>query len=253
MPEKNFINWVNSTLSALSINAEPFFSQLWQKKRLSYDGDNRLIDSIDENSARLICTALDKRQLLLNVLPDEEIHRGPLMFGTALLRYGLDCIRNQTEDATILYYGTSAGFKNSLSYTSVNGTYLDSVFPSAQMSGKYKKGHNRSDTHSEYLPKVICVYHPTSPEHFIQIYKPKWVVVDCGKEGEIDWLDSLISYCKKKYVPIVGWGQNNFSNAITTFTSQGGKIYYSPKRRLNNGQTSYGELILNSEQYLTEL
>jgi hypothetical protein len=248
MEVTDFIQRVNSALLALPVSKEPFFTQLWEKKRLSYGKSSGQIDNIDEIGAKLICTALEKSQLFLNVLPDYQEHRGAVIFGTALLRSAVDCINNNKANHRVLYYGTTAGFKQNLSNTSVQGMELDSVFNSIQVSGKYRKMKPQG-IYSEHLPQVVCVYHPAEPEQYIKIYDPDWIAIDCGQEESVDWIKELLAYCKKKFVPCVGWCQNNFSTVIEEFIKHDGRVFYSPKFKTDNALTGFADLWINQDQF----
>lgn len=252
--ETALINWVNNVLSSLPVCQEEFFKELWEKRRLSYIDSPNLIDAIDENNAKIICTALDQRQSCFFVLPDDKPHRGALMFGTALVRFAVQCIIERAENQTVLYFGTSVGFKYSLSKTSVGKTILDSVFSYTHAAGKYDKFKNykRSDTLAANLPEVICIYHPDNPQEFVQKYKPDWICFDCGKDIEVPWLEDLVSYCRKKGIPILAWGQNGFSNVIELFERFDCRIFYSPKGLKNNLEKNFGKLFFNKEQRVVE-
>jgi len=252
--ETTLINWVNSVFSSLPVCQEEFFKELWEKSRLSYIDSPNLIDVIDESNAKLICTALDQRQSCLFVLPDDKPHRGALLFGTALVKFAVKCIIEKAENQKILYFGTSVGFKYSLSKTLVGKTILDTVFSYTQAAGKYDKYKNyrRSDTLAANLPEVICIYHPDNPQEFVQIYKPDWICFDCSKDVEVAWLEELVAYCQKKRKPILGWCQNGFSNVIELFERYNGKIFYAPKGSRNNIEKNLGKLFFDKEQRVIE-
>ena len=254
MSKMQFIHWIDDTFSSLPISKEDFFQQLWQKGKLTYMDSPELVDSIDENNAKIICTALEKRKLSLIVLPDNEVHRGALMFGSALLKSAIECIQEQVGNNKVLYFGTAIGFKYSLSRTAIGNLQLDNVFTYSQASGRYDKYKNyrKSDPMGDYLPEVICVYHPGNPEEFVQIYNPDWVAIDCGKDIEVDWLEDLLKYCEKKHKPVIAWCQNRFSKVIDLFEQYKGQIYYSPNITRNGGKLSIGELFINRGQCVVE-
>lgn len=249
MKSHELINWVNNTVTTLPITKELFFQQLWKEGRLIYSDSPDLVDSIDEVNAKIICTALQKGISSVIVLPDDTIHRGALMFGTALLKSAVECIEHQEENHRVLYFGTSIGFKYSLSKTAVKNLPLDSVFTYTQVAGKYDrfKNYKRSDTMSDFLPEVICIYHPDNPEEFVQIYNPDWIAIDCGKDIEIDWLNGLLQYCKKKGKPVIAWSQNGFSNIVELFEKYDGKVYYVPPKNRNTIQKNIGQLLIDTE------
>lgn len=238
---------VESVLSGLQINKEPFFKQLWTKQRLEYENGYEAVDVIDKSNAALICTALNKKHFFLNVLPDNAVHRAPLLFGTALIKSAVDCIQNKLQGKTVLYYGTSSKLKHTISKMSVNGISLDSVFTSTQLSGKYKKTTAGGNPSAEYLPKVVCVYNPVSPEQYIQIYHPDWIAVDCYNQNELEWLSPLLTYCAKKTIPVIGWSENSFSKSVLSFEQASAKIFYAPQKQLSTPTANFGSLLLNGE------
>lgn len=200
------------------------------------------MDSTDEINSKLLFFSLQKRANILIVLPDNEPQRGVAMFATALLMSAVELINRKDTDHTVLYYGTSASFKKSMSETTINGVYLDSVFNSTYISGTARKRQTGSDDSSTYLPSVICVYHPVRPEHFAHIYQPDWIAVDCGREIQIDWLDDLLKYCKNKSLPIIAWSQNSFSRAIVDFEKYGSYVFYSTAEEANKSRNEIFKL-----------
>jgi hypothetical protein len=247
--KEDLSKWINNTLSNLPIKNKEFFSKLWTKKGLSYYGSFGQIDKTDEYNSKLICYGLDQNRIILIVLPDDKPHRGAMLFSPALLRCAINQIAQKDMANTILYYGTSAGFKNSLTNTSINGVYLDSVFNSTYLSGNYKKGQRGEDVVSEYLPKVVCIYHPVHPVQFIQIYKPDWIAIDCSKENEIEWLNDLLTYCNKKALPVIAWCQNNFSHIIKEFENHKGIVFYSVPQ--NSDSTTVAKFSNDNNRILT--
>lgn len=248
MRDFEFIDLLNKAFSSMPVCDEEFFIELWENEKLSYVENPGAIDIIDEHNAQLICTALSKRKPCLIVLPDDEFHRGALMFGTALIKAAVECIEYQKKNNKVLFFGTSAGFKYSLSNTSVNNLHLDSVFSYTHTSREYRHRNKiSSNSISEYLPEVIGVYHPNHPNEFIQHYKPNWVAIDCGKDIEIDWLAELVKYCDKKYIPLIAWTQNGFSKIIDLFEEVKGNVYFSPKMLSGYEEVSIGELFSQFE------
>jgi hypothetical protein len=254
MTEAKFIQFINDAFLSMAVGQEPFFKELWKNGKLSYNENPDQVDILDEYNTKLLCTALDKRQSCLLVLPDDKAHRCALMFGTALLKCAVRCIEGGRDNIKILYFGTTLGFKYSLSKTSVGRITLDSVFNYTQASGKFNKLQNYRQFNpiASNLPEVVCVYQPTNPGEFVQIYQPDWIAVDCGKNNEIEWLDELLSYCNKKGIPVIGWSQNSFSNVIKLFEKHKGRVYYSPNGIAEGNENDFGSLFLNKEQCIVE-
>lgn len=245
MPDYDLSSWVNSVFSSMSIGAEPFFKQLWEKGKLKYSGDGGEIDIIDKSNAKIICTALDTKQHSLVILPDDKKHRGVIAFTTALLRSALHCINLQQRNHKVLYFGTSLAFKHTFGKIVVKNIPIQSVFKYTQVE-QAAPSRSGKDINT-YLPEVICVYHPVRPEEFIKLYNPDWIAIDCSKENELPWLDDLLKYCKEHNVAVVGWSQNPFSSVANVFKRYGGKIFYSPKKLKVSADEDIGKLFINSD------
>lgn len=243
--------WIEKALTAMPVSSEDFFKKLWKEGKIHYDHDSSLIDDIDEISSKLTCSALDKRIYFLVVLPDLQIHRGAMIFCTILIKYAVKCILEQIPNKRILYFGTTLKFKYAIESTYVGNLPVSSAFTYIQASGKYDKynDNTKSIIPSEYLPEVICVYNPASPQQYINSYKPDVVVIDCGKEYEIEWIDDLLVYCKKKNIPVIGWCKNSFSKAINAFEAVEGSIFYYPKKEKGVDSTDLPSLFLNNALY----
>lgn len=243
--------WIEKALSAMPAGNEEFFKKLWKDGKIHYDHDSSLIDDIDEISSKLSCSALDKRIYFLIVLPDLQIHRGAMIFCTILIKYAVKCILEQIPNKRILYFGTTLKFKYAIESTYVGNLPISNAFTYIQASGKYDKynDNTKSIIPSEYLPEVICVYNPASPQQYINNYKPDLVVIDCGKEYEIEWIDDLLGYCKKKNIPVIGWSKNSFSKTIAAFESSDGSIFYYPKKEKDLDSADLPGLFLNNALY----
>ena len=243
------IDYINELFASLPVNDNPLFIELWNNSRLDYTESSK-VDIIDTQVAKLIFTGTEKRQSCLFALNDDQPHRPAMLFGTALIQCAINCIEEEKENQYVLYFGNSLDIKYSLSKTVVGKLKLDTVFSSTHASGKFDryKDYKRVDTMAENLPEVVCVINPNSPEDYIQIYKPKWIAIDCGKSNRIDWLQRLVTYCVKKSILIFAWSQTASESIIEIFEQNKLNIFFSPDCNKVVEEENFGSLFFDREQ-----
>ncbi|MGC4036049.1 MAG: DrmE family protein [Chitinophagaceae bacterium] len=230
---------------------EEFFVRLWREGKIYYEDAGSSVDELDEISSKLACSALDKKILTLFILPDSKIHRGALIFGTILIKYAVKSITEHTPKRKILYFGTTLRFKHAIESTYVGNLSLSKAFTYIQASGKYDSFQDgkKELIPSAFLPEVICIYNPTNPDEFVNKYRPDTIVIDCGKEYEIEWLQALLKVCKKRNVAAIGWGQNCFSKVTTAFESNEGSVFYYPGNTSAFISKDLASLYLDNKQH----
>jgi len=71
----NYWQNIYAFLNQLEPSQDTFFSEVWGKKRLWFEGGTVQIDEVDLHSAQLACSAQSQQTPILIVLPDELPHR----------------------------------------------------------------------------------------------------------------------------------------------------------------------------------
>ena len=246
MPNREDLKaWIRNVLLELPVTRSSYFINLWRDKRITVP-DNNELDELDRIGSKLACTALDKKILTLFCLPDSNIYRRSAIFATILIKYAMEGMGVGGTKKRIVYFGTTIKFKYAIESTYVGGLPLSDAFPYTQSLSR-KSGVTQSKSgvqDSTYLPEVICIYNPSDIAEVMQKYKPDIVVVDCGREQEINWLDPLLSICRKKNIPGIGWQSNPFSKLAEVFESNDGSSFYFPNGDPANRARGLAELYL---------
>ncbi len=216
--------------------------RLFADGRTKYVGLNGLPDEIDELTARLTCFALRTNQPVLVVLPDTEPRRPPLLFATALVTYALRRIQAERVGRCVLYVSNSPTVRSQLGMVQIAYLRLDSVFPQkyASRGANVLKTVNAGETKQVpagvFLPEVLSICAPADPDVLLNRYQPSWVAVDCSGRPEIPWLAGLVSECRRRDIPVVGWTDLHFGTAIDIWTELGGGLFQWPLTRVDLGR-----------------
>ncbi len=208
----DFQQYYLTSSESLPRSQDVFLRQLWHEKRLRYESNEGKTDLFDISSARLICAALSTKQPLLLILPDHAPRRMPLLFITGLVMHTLDNL-GQSQDHHVIYFGTGASIKDYLSLTYIRNEKLSDIFKQTYLGHISKSSGSISDN----LPCVIFSYSPISPIEIVDIYKPKWVFIDCGDGEKINWVVPLIQYLVEKKIPSITCINNQLSNLTGLF------------------------------------
>ncbi|MCA9886320.1 MAG: hypothetical protein KC708_25280, partial [Anaerolineae bacterium] len=209
-----------SALHYLPRSQEPFFRNLWEERRLRFEGTQNSVDQIDHDSAKLVCAALSKRKPLLLVLPDESPRRMPLLFATGVVMHMLDHHFKASEHH-LIYFGQSAAIKSYLSQTFIRDQNLAGVVNQVTI------GRTRQQTAeiAEQMPHVVFSYAPPQAETVLRRFKPKWVFLDCGNGEKDHWLKPLLPKLIACNIPSIACIQNPLAPIIDTFKQQGWEIF----------------------------
>jgi len=238
--------WINRALVALPGGDDALFQNVWEKKRLLFDGRQGVGDIVDYNSARLVAAALRRGERLLVTLPDFQPHRPAFLFVTALIRHFLDS-RRQVGIATprsgpVLYFGPNVGIREQLRRAGVQGLGIDlaEVFSQQDVrrgaTGMASRGPTQGSL-TENLPRVITVYSPADPIGILRAYCPCWIAVDCSDAPSMAWLQPLLKETVQRGIPVVAWGHNPLSECIKEFSSFGHTFTWPPNSpRILNGE-----------------
>jgi hypothetical protein len=237
--------WVNTSLAVLPGTNDGLFQKLWTEKKLLFEGQHEVADTVDECSARLVAAALKAHEPLFIVLPDFRPHRPALLFSTGLLRYWFDSRSRSTIQDTglrpILYFGSTVGIRDQLRKTTVAQLHmsLSEVFGQRDVSrgatGDRMAGL-KSDDKKPNLPSVITVYSPADPVTIIRAHKPSWIAVDCADVPSLNWLGSLLGEAVRFNIPIIAWGQNPLSECVTEFDNIRRTFIWPLSIRLENNK-----------------
>jgi hypothetical protein len=228
-------SWIADAFERLPGCSDRLFQNLWNKRRLRFQGSDMPFDDIDEYSARLISAYLSTRperpHPLLILLPDFDVHRPPVLFATAILRYWAHSLRRSQLSGrdTILYFGSTVGIREHLRRMSVQGLGLNlaDVFRPQDVtarSGREKQTFRSSSenvSQDSKLPRVKTIYAPADPVFIVEQEKPSLVAIDLGDAGRLPWLESLIEYLANTGTQAIAWGQNPLSGCVEVFAQKG--------------------------------
>jgi len=238
--------WINRALVALPGCDDALFQNVWENKRLLFDGRHGVGDIVDYNSARLVAAALRRGERILVTLPDFQPHRPAFLFATALIRHFLDSHRQvgiaSLRSDLVLYFGPNIGIREQLRRTSVQSLGLDlaKVFSQQDVCRSATGMAGRGPTQSSWtgsLPRVITVYSPADPIGVLQAYRPCWIAVDCSDAPFLAWLQPLLKETVQRGIPVVAWGHNPLSECIKEFSSFGHTFIWPPNSpRILNGE-----------------
>lgn len=209
-----------SAIHYLPRSQESFFRNLWEDRRLRFEGAHSSVDQIDHDSAKLVCAALSTRKPLLLVLPDESPRRMPLLFATGLVMHMLDHHLRAPEHH-LVYFGQSAAIKSYLSQTFIREQSM------AGIVNQITIGRNRQQiaTIAAQMPHVVFSYAPPQAETVLRRFKPKWVFLDCGSGEKGHWLKPLLPKLIANNIPSIACIQNPLAPIIDTFRHQGWEIF----------------------------
>ena len=212
------------------------FQEVWVRKQLKFKG--LIADGIDKYSARLVAATLRRRERLLIVLPDFQIHRSAFLFGTALIpyyrQYFADSRRysNSPNELQTIYFGSTVGIREQLKNVTVGDGDLNlSAFFQQEHLSRHNKTVKITRKHLKddnlLLPKVVTIYGPVDPIAVMEQYQPQWIAIDCTEANRITWVIPLLRYALEKNLPVIAWTQNPLSDCVTHF-SQYGEVFKWP-------------------------
>ena len=192
----------------IPVGQEEFFRRLWRNGRLRYKGDQLRVGAIEELSARMLATTVRRRRSLFVVLPESRPENAPALFGTLLL---IDAVDKLTDPGSrsnrVLLFGSGVAIRAHLSYTTVHGLSLSSVFRQLHLQQDARRIQSPSEVDAQLsasLPQVVCSLSPAKPRDVLDRFRPTWIAVDCDSD-HIDWLGSVIDGARDRGIPIVGW------------------------------------------------
>lgn len=226
-------SWIADAFERLPGCSDLLFQNLWKERRLRFQGSHARFDDIDEYSARLICAYLSTRaeHPLLILLPDLEVHRPPVLFATAILRYWAHSLRRSPAPGkdTILYFGSTIGIREHLRRISVQGLGLNlaDVFRPQDVSARSGRENQTFRSSPETvgqdsaLPRVKTIYAPADPVFIIEQEKPSLVAIDVGEASRLPWLEPLIGCLAGTGIQAIAWGQNPLSGCVEVFAESG--------------------------------
>lgn len=239
MNEDELYEWLASNFAQLPKVGTDTYKAIWSRGILRFSSQKIQPDLVDELSARLVCTALAEKQLLLISLPDYAPHRPAFLFATALLIDGIERYRANSRGGNVLYFGSTVGIRDHISQVQVNRLPLDSVFPQAQLQRdlKARKSSVRSgsakmsSTVTAFnLPTAYSVYSPSNPSAICAHIRPNWIAVDCGDNIRLHWLSPLLEEAKRRAIPLIAWTQNPLALVIDDFKAVEGQVFIWPFR-----------------------
>ena len=216
--------WLEEGITSIPTRSEATFTQLWDDERLEYVNGSTDGDNIDRANARLASSTLERGLQLLIVLPDDSHQRAPLLFGSALVSQWWDRKSLGLPAGRVIYFGTTIGIREHLSRVRVGRLQLSDVFPQAKANvggGNPSRLRNVDDSDSSALPEVVCAYSPSDPSALLESYRPGWIAIDCGSEGDIRWLPQLLAHARARKIPVIAWSHNPLSQAARHFEDAG--------------------------------
>lgn len=234
-----FGTWVHQSCKSLPAHGALAFRSIWDKTLLAINGVAIPHDLIDEESSALVWSALQRDQRLLVVLPDFAKHRRAILLATGLI-YSLLDLRNDGHAAAtcrhrVVYFGTHLGIREQLASVRLRHSQmkLSDAFPQYNLgrlgtSVGGDGGEAQSAGESSHTPEVITVYAPADPQVVLERERPDWVAVDLGDESRIPWLASVLAHTRERQIPVVAWGLNPLSDAISDFKRAGCLVYIWP-------------------------
>lgn len=227
----SWFEWIANTFAMLPGCNNDLFRRLWKERRLRFNHQEQMLDTVDEYSVQLICAALNKRESLFLGLPDNRSHRPAFLFATALIQSWLDfryLFRSKPSlDRTVLYFGASVGIREQLRSTTISKINLAEVFRQQDLgrrSTKYVRPIKSSsviEQPSLSLPQVVTIYGPADPASILARYRPEWIGIDCGDALQLGWLESLLNSATKRNITVIAWGQNPLSEYVAQFAKRG--------------------------------
>lgn len=236
-------------LNQLESSQDTFFSEVWGKKRLWFEGGTVHIDEIDLHSAQLACSAQSQQKSILIVLPDEASHRIPILFATVLLRQALDNVSSNRSPQNVVYFGLMASIRDHLSKTYCGEFCLKEIFDQTNLMRTFGSNLPRHDFQN-LLPYIVFSNMPTNPEDIIDVYLPAWCFIDLGYGERLNWFPQCLAILKEKRVPVVACIQNPLSDAIQQCEQAGWQIFrwpYLMHNKTHNEGLSIQPLVLQGE------
>lgn len=234
----DFETWIKDAFAALPAhNAHPFRS-IWNNRLLTASGTADPCDLIDEQSSALVWSALQQDQHLLVILPDFTEHRPAILLATGLI-YSLlhpKIVRaSSNRRQRVLYFGTHIGIREQLASVRLKSWQLkfSDAFPQYNLGrlgnslGSDRSG-NQIVGESSSTPEVVTAYAPADPQSLLGREQPDWVAIDVGDQARVQWLASVLAYTRRYQIPVVAWGLNPLSDAVTDFKSGGDLVHIWP-------------------------
>ncbi|MXZ20389.1 MAG: hypothetical protein F4Y84_07250 [Caldilineaceae bacterium SB0665_bin_25] len=212
--------WLQQGAATIPLRNAEAFTQLLDRKRLSFANGSEVSDIIDRTNSHLAASTIERGLRLMIVFPDTLSQRAPLLFATALVSQWWDRKKLGLSPGKIIYFGTTIGIRQHLSQTSVGNLSLNTVFPQQNPSlnkGTQGRRMDKAAKDISQLPEVICAYSPADAIALVKEVCPNWIAIDCGQEARIKWLPELLQYANEIQVPVVAWSYNPLSEAIADF------------------------------------
>ncbi len=201
-------------------------------------------DSIDIRSAELIGAALARRSSLCIVFPDLRPRRPAFLFAYALLNYW-EKLRSLgiSQQAPVLYCGVRPGIREQLSNVSVTGlsASLGGIFDQVHLArGAQAPANGNLSSSAGSLPRVVTAFGPGDSASLVSIVKPSWIAIDLGDAPAADWVADLVVVAKQKGIPVIAWGTNPLSSAISQFGLHADVVSWAMSRAFD-GVATFGK------------
>ena len=245
----NYWQSIYTFLNQLESSQDTFFSEVWGKKRLWFEGGAIHIDEVDLHSAQLACSAQSQQKPILIVLPDELPHRIPVLFATLLLRQAFNNINSNGDPQNVVYFGLMASIRDHLSKTYCGEFCLKEIFNQIDLKKTFGSNLPRHDFQNS-LPYVIFSNMPTDPGNILDTYLPTWCFIDLGYGERLNWFPQCLATLEQKRGPVVACIQNPLSDTIQQCKQAGWQIFrwpYLMHNKTHNEGVSVQPLVLQGE------
>jgi len=212
----------------LPTNQEKIFKELWLKGKLRFEDAEHYSDEIDINTAKLLNSAIVKKQPFLVIFPDHAPRRVPQLFATALIFDAFNSIEKNFKHS-VIYFGNSAAIKSYLNKLFIGKQKLSEIFEHEYL-GK-SAAQKQSNSLLSNLPKIFFSYSPLEPENLLTRIRPYWIFLDCGDGQTTEWIKRVIDFCRQKQILILASSQNFLSECVEYWRNAGWKIFswnYTP-------------------------
>ncbi len=256
-----FGTWIEQACKDLPAQTALAFRSIWDRGLLTVNGGKTVCDKTDQQSSALVWSALERRQRLLVVLPDFAEYRRAILLVTGLLHSWLHRRRVPGSSSCrqrVVYFGTHVGIREQLASVRLSSWQMkfSEAFPQYNLG---RLGHSvatssraaQAASDSSHTPEVITVYAPAEPQAVLDREKPDWVAIDIGDQARVPWLAQVLALARDRQIPVIGWGLNPLSDAVSVFKRAGlvhiwplaGQVLHAPIGSPGNGNSVSGHQV----------
>lgn len=238
LPENTFWSWASSCFSTLlQQNESQGFNFI--DTNLFFEDHVFRFDLTDKLNNGLISSTIDNKNQLAILLPDNNPVRPIMLLATSLLVQWFNCARNSQRSQNIMFFGSPSILRTYFNNIHIKFGKLkipiSKLLPQIRVDGHGLEKEENVGVWEAHIPKVICNYSPTDSISLLEIYKPDWIVIDCGNRAkEISSLKSILEYCKINETPVIALSQNPLSECIKAFKTNDSLIFSWPQGPKNN-------------------